>query len=513
MKAYVILDGGGIKGAALAGCLSALEGLNVEVAGYGGCSAGSIVGLLGSIGYNGDELLEIMAEFDFSHFFDDDGTLLEELESLGNILQEDCGRFKKCAKFLWQCNRKKELIRVLTEKLGLYKAHKLENFIRTKIHEKFPNLKDNPQIQFKDLINNGAKPLRIVASDVTFKKPVVFPNDYGQYGQLIIEAIRASAGYPFVFRPIRSNKSRLVDGGLSSNLPIFLFGREREANKLPLIAFDLVSPDCGEKGDNYGFQAYINDLIGTSLEAGDLILRDKTPGIYYVPIRLDSYIPTLGLGIDKEKKTALFNCGKVQTYDYFSKIKPLMEAKDEVEEMQALKGPPKIFRPVLRSIVRDLEKLTDGSNIRCSVMLPTDRETQLVVYQYNMENDDDKDMELSLESGCSGYCWRQKKRTFAFLSERHDDWGMTPEEWRKVPSTQKAMMSFPIWDLSMALTEAKTMDDMVLVGTLNLDTATEFDNNGWANIVETCGQKKLFPNKTVLKIVERWADVLGKMLS
>jgi len=50
MKAYAILDGGGIKGAALAGCLAAAEELRIEFAGYGRTSAGCIVALLASLG-------------------------------------------------------------------------------------------------------------------------------------------------------------------------------------------------------------------------------------------------------------------------------------------------------------------------------------------------------------------------------------------------------------------------------------------------------------------------------
>jgi NTE family protein len=56
MKAYAILDGGGVKGAALVGCLKAAEELGIEFVGYGGTSAGSIIALLASVGYTVAEL-------------------------------------------------------------------------------------------------------------------------------------------------------------------------------------------------------------------------------------------------------------------------------------------------------------------------------------------------------------------------------------------------------------------------------------------------------------------------
>ena len=83
MKAYAILDGGGVKGAALAGCLKAAEDLKVEFKGYGGTSAGAIVALLASIGFTGEELREVMTEeLKFSDLLDDKGVVLNQAKQL-----------------------------------------------------------------------------------------------------------------------------------------------------------------------------------------------------------------------------------------------------------------------------------------------------------------------------------------------------------------------------------------------------------------------------------------------
>ena len=60
MKAYAIFDGGGVKGAALAGCLQAAEDRGIEFVGYGGTSAGAIIALLACAGFKGRELQKIM---------------------------------------------------------------------------------------------------------------------------------------------------------------------------------------------------------------------------------------------------------------------------------------------------------------------------------------------------------------------------------------------------------------------------------------------------------------------
>ena len=50
MDAYAVFSGGGVKGAAHAGCLNAAEQRGLRFKGFGGTSAGSIVALLASIG-------------------------------------------------------------------------------------------------------------------------------------------------------------------------------------------------------------------------------------------------------------------------------------------------------------------------------------------------------------------------------------------------------------------------------------------------------------------------------
>jgi predicted acylesterase/phospholipase RssA len=67
MRAFAILDGGGVKGAALAGALKAAQDRGIEFAGYGGTSAGSIVALLACAGYTGAELqAKFVDELDFA---------------------------------------------------------------------------------------------------------------------------------------------------------------------------------------------------------------------------------------------------------------------------------------------------------------------------------------------------------------------------------------------------------------------------------------------------------------
>ena len=123
--------------------------------------------------------------------------------------------------------------------MGLYQGRKLKDFLLNKIKEKVPALANNADITFEHLHKAGCLPVKIVASDITYRRPAIFSLDHTEYGASVIDAVRASTCYPFAFEPVFLNGRRLVDGGLSSNLPVFLFAEEYRQTRIPALAFDL----------------------------------------------------------------------------------------------------------------------------------------------------------------------------------------------------------------------------------------------------------------------------------
>src|SRR5262245_65561802 len=77
MRAFAIYAGGGVKGAALAGCLCAAEQQGVKFVGHGGTSAGSMIALMAAVGYGGEEMEKILVEeLDFRTLLEDQGQQL-----------------------------------------------------------------------------------------------------------------------------------------------------------------------------------------------------------------------------------------------------------------------------------------------------------------------------------------------------------------------------------------------------------------------------------------------------
>lgn len=505
MKAYAILDGGGIKGAALAGCLAAGEELQIEFAGYGGTSAGSIVALLASLGYSGQDLLHMMVdEIDFSFFLDDGGEHLSRLAGLARRL-ENAGPWRSLGIMLGSWLNQGRLWRHLRRHLGLYRAGRLQGYLLGKIVQKYPELRGRRDVSFAELLRRGGRPLKVVASDIGLARPVVF-SAVGEPEQdgLVLDAVRASMSYPFVFEPVVVFGRHLVDGALSSNLPVFLFDRERQQDGLPVIAFDLVSGESRPAGSSYGLLEYSRDLLNTALESGDELLRQLTRGLYHVRVVLPGEIHALDFGLPRQQRLDLWRSGHSQTHSFFRKVVPhWLDAQDEVERLQALYTDPKLVKQVLEVFVREIEQNTPARLCRAQIMLPTGRATRQVVYHCNMDGDADSDLELAMDGGCTGRAWTSHKPQLADLEEAHRElgpWKMTARQYHKVRQDRKAMLCVPIFDPA-GPGGASEATMMPVLGTLSLDSATRLADTEWLR------------ESYAVRRAQFWADVLARLLS
>ena len=161
MKAYAIFDGGGVKGAALAGCLAAAEGQGIEFVGYGGTSAGSIVAALASVGYSGNELGRLLVEQPFTDFLDDGGQALVRLtrrkDEMASLWR--AGGLWPRLKAVWLL---REIAVQFWEGLGVYEGNALRQFLEERIRSRVPQLSGDEEISFECLEQAGCAPLKIV---------------------------------------------------------------------------------------------------------------------------------------------------------------------------------------------------------------------------------------------------------------------------------------------------------------------------------------------------------------
>ena len=130
--------------------------------------------------------------------------------------------------------------------------------------------------------------LQMIATDISRKQMLVLPDDLSNYRQAgtdqpidpdsfrIADAVRMSMSIPYFFQPIElvnvdGTTSTIVDGGVLSNFPVWIFDTQLSPPKRPTFGFHLV----GGKGVGGGLERVINSL-GWPVEMGVNIFHTAT---------------------------------------------------------------------------------------------------------------------------------------------------------------------------------------------------------------------------------------------
>ncbi|HVC07924.1 MAG TPA: patatin-like phospholipase family protein [Solirubrobacterales bacterium] len=204
MQADGVFSGSGMKGIAFAGAIAAAEEAGYsEWARLAGTSAGAIAAMALAVGYDAAGIREALEATDYARIADTGGLL---------------GRFRN-----------------LSRRNGLTRGEALWRWIEGLLRDA-----PSPATVFGELDGR----LQVVGCDFAHSRLVVFPEDVSLYedewgAQLrpeefpIAQAVRISAGYPYFFPPLAlrdrttGKDGVLVDGGVASAFPLFLFDRRR----------------------------------------------------------------------------------------------------------------------------------------------------------------------------------------------------------------------------------------------------------------------------------------------
>jgi NTE family protein len=285
-----VFSGGGIKGLALIGAYQALEEKGYKFKRLAGTSAGAVIAAFIAAGYSSRELLKIMDDIDFNKLLDSNAII-----SLPII------------KWLRVYNR-----------LGLYKGVALESWVEEK-------LKARGIYTFADLPPHS---LRVIASDLSNGRLLVLPDDLEKYGIAketfpVARAIRMSASLPYFFEPVKLRSlegiSFMVDGGVLSNFPMWLFDRENVKKIRPVIGVKLSHDLVGKpkKQIKNAIDMY-EALFTTMKDAHDsrYISRKLEKNIIFIPTE---GVLTTEFGLTPEKRAELFQYGKSKAEAFLQK--------------------------------------------------------------------------------------------------------------------------------------------------------------------------------------------------
>lgn len=323
----LVFEGGGVKGIGLVGAYSILEERGYRPVNMAGTSAGAIVAALVAAGYSAEELYKVMSEIPFEEFKDrawED--FVPGLSFAASLILDH----------------------------GIYEGERFLAWIRKLLHEKVDP--EGDEITFGDLLRDPPieelryrYTLQVIVSDVTDRKMLVLPRDAQALGYRhpdfmpVALAVRASMSIPIFFEPVTitdnaGKKHVLVDGGMLSNFPVWLFDAPPEVTAVrPTFGLKLVETDPrarmlkggsgqGPRGGGLlgrlretGTIGYLWSLVETMMEAHDRLYVEQKK--FDKTIAVD----TLGVGttefdLPEARVNDLYNSGRDAAEEFLEKI-------------------------------------------------------------------------------------------------------------------------------------------------------------------------------------------------
>ena len=292
MYADLVCKGGGVKGIALVGALCCFEEQGYRWKKVAGTSVGAIVASLIAVGYSANEIKDIMYELDYGKFADKNK--LQSIPWIGQITS-------------------------LFISKGIHAGDYIENFLTQKFNEKGKKY-------FRDIYINDNSKLKVIATDVTRHKLIVLPDDLVEYNINpldfeIAKAVRMSVSIPLFYNPIalkiKKKTCYIVDGGLLSNFPIWIFDAT-DNPRWPTFGLNLYNNIPKPNNNPNRFIPFLIDVVETSLSTNEEIYFKDCDSVRIVNI------PTLGINtvdfdISNDKIKSLFNSGYISAKSFLQR--------------------------------------------------------------------------------------------------------------------------------------------------------------------------------------------------
>ncbi|SEQ19971.1 NTE family protein [Virgibacillus subterraneus] len=279
-----VFSGGGVKAYALIGALKSIEGKGLSFERVAGTSAGAIMSTLIAAGYKIDEIEKLIQDLDMHKLLD-------------------------APKWTTLIPYSKWIF--LYFQMGLYKGDKLENWL-------YRQLANKNIYTFNDLQPDY---LKVVVSDISLGRLVVIPDDlervYGIEPKYfsVSKAVRMSAGFPYFFMPKKlqgksKHKSLIVDGGLLSNFPLWIFESENKRNKRPILGVKLSGyPEQQSPRKVSNALDMFHALFSTMIQAHDAryISKSQISNIMFIPVE---HVESMNFNVSGITKEQLIKMGK-----------------------------------------------------------------------------------------------------------------------------------------------------------------------------------------------------------
>lgn len=466
MDAFGIFEGGGAKGLAHVGALKAAEQRNVKFVGVAGSSAGAIISALVAAGYRADDLYNPKSssvgilDKNFLDFFD--AAVMHQLRSLvadakDSLGGRTMGKIWLKAPFFYHRNRK--ILDVLQQERGFFAADEFISWLDSQLNQKLLGGAGDRQVLFREV----PIPLKIIATDVSNHNVRVFSQEQTPEVPVSV-GVAASISIPLFFKPQQFEGCELVDGGVLSNFPAWVFDEERYTNTFtPTFGFRLVEVIGLDHPSTPTLLTFLRDLFQTVISGDPQLEVRQIENLHAIPLKVK--VRTFDFGMDDSTKENLYVFGKDGVRDFFEEY---IGPSNEEDLHDALGVIYEMFLNVLRGIQGE-----EPTNLRINIVVPVERERLRVRYTFNMDNDADDRLEFKLNAGASGRCWQEHDFVISDLSEAsgiyQKEFGMDKYQLALIRPTLKSLLSVPIFDPKEFDTR-RPKEENPMLGVLNFDS-------------------------------------------
>ncbi len=249
----LVLGGGGARGGAHLGVLEALEEMRVPVSCIAATSMGALVGGAYAAGVSPREIIDLVARTDWVNMFDDSAGR----EAVNIRRKELDDRFYSGIEFGVS-------LEGLKFREGAVAGEKLKLLFNQLVRA---DLGDRP-------IQQLGMPLAIIATDIGTGERVAI-----REGNLT-SAMRASMSVPGLIAPVLREGRKLVDGGLTDNLPI---GEARELCKADVLIVVNVGSPLFNPDEVKGIVTVLGQVVNLLTEQNVArSMRELRPGDIYI---------------------------------------------------------------------------------------------------------------------------------------------------------------------------------------------------------------------------------------
>lgn len=280
LKYALLFGGGAIRGIAYCGAIKALSEFNVSADIIAGSSVGSILAGLIAVGYNAEEIREIIMRVNFELFRDIQFTLGAQFAlSKGEVFLE------------W--------IRDLIEKK--YYGEKYQKGT-------------HKAVTFSDIDKN----LVIITTDLSSFECKEFSKSETPDFE-IATAIRISCSMPGLMKPVEYNNRVLIDGDIQKSAPMWKLSKTLQPEDSRILEFRL-------EGNFEGKDKNAIDYLNSVYSYATCTATDFITDLYGCCDRYDYIIINTGdlnivdFNLSEGKREQLFSTGYEQTKNYFENV-------------------------------------------------------------------------------------------------------------------------------------------------------------------------------------------------